>query len=184
VDRKSERAVQAKLGIFKRNKKKIWLLKHVKGRTLCAGLQMVTSSRLLINNGLSRQEESVATLCQVLHRQWFDLFMMVQSSMKFVECLNWDVSPPPILHVLSRLIESICYIQYIQSFSYTVVKVVQPYIHASIHLLTLSYVHICTRSSVHNACTTSIHTLLHQSPRVLFGHIPSVQPLIVSNGQS
>jgi len=43
------------------------MVKHVDGRTLSAGLQMATSSGLSINNGLSPQEASVATLCQVLH---------------------------------------------------------------------------------------------------------------------
>jgi len=41
------------------------------------------------------------------------------------------------------------------------------YIHTSIH----QYFHIC----IHNICTISIHTWLHQTPKVLFDSIPSVQ---------
>ncbi|KEH17627.1 hypothetical protein MTR_0004s0350 [Medicago truncatula] len=37
-----------------------------------------------------------------LHCQRLDLFTMVSSPRKFAECLYCDVSPPPILPVLSR----------------------------------------------------------------------------------
>ena len=68
VDWKPAGAILEKVRDFQKNKKqKTWLLKHVEGRTLCAGLKMATSSKLLINNGLSPQEASVATLCQVWH---------------------------------------------------------------------------------------------------------------------
>jgi len=53
------------------------------------------------------QEASVSTLCQVLHRQWPDLFTITSTPRKFAECLYCAVSPLPILHVLSRSIESL-----------------------------------------------------------------------------
>ncbi|AES69810.1 hypothetical protein MTR_3g035330 [Medicago truncatula] len=46
------------------------------------------------------------SLCRVLHRQRLVLFTIISSPMKFAECLCCDVSSPPILHVLSRFIES------------------------------------------------------------------------------
>jgi len=70
------------------------------------GLQMVTSSKLVINNGLSPQKASVATLCQILPRQWLDLFRITSSPRKFTECLYCNDGSPPILHVLSCSIES------------------------------------------------------------------------------
>ena len=69
MDWKPERAVQAKVR-DSQNKRKIkqkaWLLKRANGGTLCVGLQMATSSRPWVNNGLYPQETSVATLYQVL----------------------------------------------------------------------------------------------------------------------
>ncbi|KEH28161.1 hypothetical protein MTR_5g070595 [Medicago truncatula] len=42
-----------------------------------------------------------------LYRQRLDLFTIISSPRKFAECLYCDVSPPPILPILSRLIESL-----------------------------------------------------------------------------
>lgn len=95
------------------------------------------------------QEASVSTSCRVLHHQQLDLFTIVSSSRKFAECLYCDVSPPPILPVLSRFIESpVIYSLYNHTF-----------IHTSIH----SYNHasIFIRLYVHSICTTSIHTFIH-----------------------
>ncbi|KEH32662.1 hypothetical protein MTR_4g133385 [Medicago truncatula] len=67
---------------------------------------MATSSIPFINNGLYPQGASIATLCQFLHRQRLDLFTIVSSPRKFAECLYCYISPPPILPVLSRFVES------------------------------------------------------------------------------
>jgi len=135
---------------------------------------MATSPRLSIDNELSPQEVSVATLCQVSRRQWPDLFTIISSPRKFVECLYCNVDPLPILLVLSRVVESIYHIQYIHSYK------LHSYIHISIHQY--FHIHIYTHSCIHIIYTTSIHTWLHQSSRVLFGRIPSVQSSIVSSG--
>jgi len=68
------------------------------------------------NNGFSPQEASVATLCRILRRQRLNLFTIVSSPRKFAECFYYDVGPPSVLPVLSRLIEFTCHIQYIQSY--------------------------------------------------------------------
>jgi len=101
--------------------------------------------------GFLPQEASVHTLCQVLHHRWLDLFTIISSPRKFVECLYCDVSPPPILPVLSRFIES--------HLSYTVCQSYK--LHSYIHTLVLSYVHIYTHSCVQNIYATSIYTWLH-----------------------
>jgi len=147
MDWKPERAVQAKNRDFQKeknqkNKKKTRLLNHVEGRTLCAGLQMATPSRPSINNELSPQEASVATLYQVLHRQWPDLFTIVPSPRKFVECLYCNVSPPPILPVLSRLVESIYHIQYI----YNHTSYIHTFVHPCINTFICSYIHTFMRT--------------------------------------
>jgi len=72
---------------------------------------MATSSKLWVNNGLYPQETSVTTLHRVLPRQRLDLFTIISSPRKFAECLYYDVSPPPILPVLSRFIEFACHMQ-------------------------------------------------------------------------
>ena len=43
--------------------------------------------------------------------QRLDLFTIISSPRKFVECWYCDVIPPPIVHVLSRFIEFTCYMQ-------------------------------------------------------------------------
>jgi hypothetical protein len=85
-----------------------------------------------LNNGLSPQEASVATLCRVLHHQWLNLFTIISSPRKLAECLYCDVSPPPILPVLSCFIESpVIYSSYNHTF-------IQSYINT----FTYSYIHI------------------------------------------
>jgi len=65
----------------------------------------------------------IANLCRALPRQWLDLSPMIPSPMKFAECLYCDVSPPPILLVLSVIYNHIV----IQPYSYTFI---QSYVHA------------------------------------------------------
>ena len=75
-----------------------------------------------------------------LPRQWLDLFTITSSLRKFAECLYCDVTPPPILPVLSHFIEFTCHMQL---YRRTVIQVtfihkfIQLYIHTSI----LSHVH-------------------------------------------
>ena len=85
MDWKPERAVQAKVRDFQNKRKikqKAWLLRRANGGTLCVGLQVATSSKLWVNNGLYPQETSVATLYQVLPRQRLDLFTIILSPRK------------------------------------------------------------------------------------------------------
>jgi len=79
------------------------------------------------------------------------------------------VSPPPTLHVLSCSIESpaIC-------SSYGRSSHIHTFIHSCIHTSILSYIHTFKRTQRTHTHTISIHIWLHQSPRVLFGHISSI----------
>jgi len=122
-------------------------------------------------------DQPLATLCQVLHRQWLDLFTVIslQGSLLSV-CTATSVHPPSYLSCLVSSSSPVTYSIY--SHTNYIHTFIHPYIHTSI----LSYVHIYTHSCVHIIYTTSIHTWLHQSPRVLFGRIPSVQSSIVSIG--
>jgi len=140
VDWKPERVVQAKSGIFK-NENKERLLKHAKGRTLRGHLQMATSPRPSIDNELSSQGASTATVCQVSHRQWPDLFTITSTPRKFAECLYCDVSLPPILHIMSCSIESpvICSL-------YGRSNHILTFIHSCIHTSILSYTHTFKRT--------------------------------------
>jgi len=92
-----------------------------------------------------------ATLHQVLHRQWLDLFTIISSPRNFAERLYCDVSLPP--SYLSCLVSSSSPVTY-SIYSHT------NYIHTFIHQI-LSYIHICTHPCVHSMCTISIHTWLH-----------------------
>jgi hypothetical protein len=89
-----------------------------------------------LNNRLSPQEASVATLCRVLHRQRLDLFTIISPLRKFAECSYCDVSLPPILPVLSRFIESsVIYslysrTNYIHAF---IQSYIRTFIHSHIH---------------------------------------------------
>jgi hypothetical protein len=151
VDWKPERAVQAKVRDFsKKNKQKKWLLKHTSGRTLRVGLQNGDFFQiLLVNNGLYPQEAFVATLCLTLPRQRLDWFTIISSPRKFVECLCCDVSPPPVLPVLSRFIKSpVIY----TSYSHT--NYIHTFIHSYIHTLILSHIH----TFIH---TQHIHNIIH-----------------------
>ena len=133
-----------KLGIFKKKiKQKAWLLRRANRGTLCAGLQMAISSKLWVNNGLYPQETSVTTLYQVLPRQRLDLFTIISSPRKFAECLYCDVTPPPILPVLSRFIEFHLSYAIIQSYSH--LRFVQSYEQVTfIHTIIHSYMNIFT----------------------------------------
>jgi len=155
VDWKPERAVQAKVRDFQNKRKikqKAWLLRRANGGTLCVGLQMATSSRLWVNNGLYPQGTSVATLYQVLPHQRLDLFTIILSPRKFAECWYYDVTPPPILHVLSRFIEFHLSYAIIQSYShlwfvvqsYEQVTFIHTFIQLYIHTWILSHINAYT----------------------------------------
>jgi len=117
---------------------------------------MVTSW-LSFDNELSPQEASVATLCQVLHRRWPDLFTITSTPRKFAECLYCDISPPPILYVLSRSIESpvICNLYDRSSHIHT-------FMHP--HINTFIYSHIqayTTHTYTHNINSHTIASVAH-----------------------
>jgi len=141
-----------KLGIFsKSNKtKKAWLLRRSNGETACVSLQIATSSKLLVNNGLYPQETSVATWYQVLPRLQFGLFTITSSPRKFAECLYCNVTPPPILPVLSHFIE---FIRHVQLYSRAVLYNLYSHtdhIHSYIHTITHSYINTFTHQRIHN----------------------------------
>ena len=146
-----------------------------RGRTLYAHLQMVTSPRLSIDNELYPQEASVATLCQILHRQWPDLFTITSTPRKFAECLYCNVDPLPILPVLSRLVESIYHIQYI----YNHTSYMHPFIHPYINAFICSYINTFMRTQRTYIYTSSVYAWLHQSPKVLVGYIFLFQFLLI-----
>jgi len=69
--------------------------------------------------------------------QRLDLFTIISSPRKFAECLYCDVTPPPILRVLSRFIEFACHMQLhsrtvIYSL-YSQTSHIHSYIHTIIH---------------------------------------------------
>jgi hypothetical protein len=125
---------------------------RVDGRTLCAGLQMVTSSRLLVNNGLYPQEASVATLCRFLPHQQLDFFTIASSPRRFVEVFVRRCQSASHLtcRVLSHRVH--CHVQFIQSYK--------------------------LHSYIHNIQTILIHTWLHQSPKSLVWTYPFVSDFI------
>ena len=109
--------------------------------------QMATSSRLLVNNGLYTQETSVATLCRVLPCQRLNLISIISYPRKLAECLYCDVTPPPILPVLSRFIEFTCHMQL---YSRTVIYSL--YNHTNhIHTLILSHINAYTSYTPHHS---------------------------------
>jgi len=83
------------------------------------------------------------------------------------------------LHVLSCSIESpvICNLYGRSSHSHT-------FIHSCIHTSILSYTHTFKHTQRTHAHTISIHTWLHQSSRVLFGHVSSIQSSFLPSGKS
>jgi hypothetical protein len=78
-----------------------------KGKALRAGLQMATSSRLLVKQWVCSPGGISCYLVPNLPHQQLNLFTIISSSRKFAECLYCDVSPPPILPILSRFIKSL-----------------------------------------------------------------------------
>ena len=167
MDWKLERAVQEKVRDFHKQKR---LLKHAEGRTLYAHLQMVTSPRLLIDNELSPQGASAATVCQTSYHQWPDLFTITSTPWKFAECLYCVVNPSPILHVLFCPIESLVICSLYGRSSH-----IHAFMHPHINTFIYSHIQACTTRTY---TPISIYTWLHQSPRVWFGHITSIQPSI------
>jgi len=177
VDWKPERAVQAKVRDVQ-NKRKIkqnaWLLRRANGGTLCVGLQMTTSSRHWVNNGLYLQGTSVATIYRVLPRQRLDLFTIISSPRKFAECLYCDVTPPPILPVLSHRVSLIiCNYTVVQSSTvYTVIQVtfIHTLIQLYIHTLILSYINAytaCIQISFMHGCIVSLILILQKVSSIM-----------------
>ena len=85
------------------------------------------------------QDASVVTLCQILHRQWLNLFTIIPSPRKFAECLYCTVSPSPILHVLSRSIESP-----VTYSSYDHTSCIHTFIHQYFHIFIYAHFHAYT----------------------------------------
>jgi hypothetical protein len=144
VDWKPERAVQAKVRDFQK-KKKTWLLKHARGKALCVGLQMTTSSRFFwLTMGFIPRRHLL------LPCAWFFTVnsAIVSSSRKFAECWYCDVNPPPILPVLSRFIE-LPVIYSLYSHTSHIHTFIRSYTNTFTHL----YIHAL--SFTHNISTTS-----------------------------
>jgi len=101
----------------------------------------------------------------VLPRLQLDLFTITSSPRKFAECLYCNVTPPPILHVLSHFIE---FIRHVQLYSRAVLYNLYSHtnhIHSYIHTITHSYINTFTHQRIHNIYMISIPTWLHQSPK-------------------
>jgi len=105
---------------------------------------------LSIDNELSPQKASVATLCQDLHRQWLDLFTIIPFPRKYVECLYCAVIPLSILSCFVSFHRVTRHIQFIWSFKS------HSYVHGFMHphINTFMYSHI-------HAYTTHMH-IQHQ----------------------
>ncbi|AES81028.1 hypothetical protein MTR_7g087790 [Medicago truncatula] len=130
---------------------------------------MATSSKLFINNGLTPRWHQFLPCARFLHRQRLDLFTFVSSPRKFAECLYCDVSPSPILLVLSRFIESHVIYSHavIHSHSHTFTH---SYNHAFINIFTYSYVYTYTSYAQHQFTHNCI-----SRPESRFGRVSSVQ---------
>jgi len=139
---------------------------------------MAISSRLWVNNELYPQETSVATLYWVLPRPRLDLFTIISSPRKFAECLYCDVSPPPILPVLSRFVEFTCHMQL---YNCTVIYSLYSHtnhIHSYIrHIYT--FIHRYFHIFIHIIYTASFTHDYISHPESCFGHVSSVRSLLV-----
>jgi hypothetical protein len=78
--------------------------------------------------------------------QWLNLFTIISSPRKFAECLYCDVSSPPILHVVSCLIEFTCHVQFIQSNK----------LHSYIHTFILSHIHTQHMHNINSYIVASV----------------------------
>jgi len=165
VDWKPERVVQAKVRVFFQKKKHdCW------GAPMEENSALVYKWRLLLDfwptngdffqtfgqqwalplGGIDRY------LVPGLPRQWLDLFTITSSPRKFAECLYCDVTPPPILPVLSHFIEFTCHMQLCSR------TVIQSYkSHSFIHSYNYTSIHQYFHMYIHNIYTISIHTSLH-----------------------
>ena len=106
---------------------------------------------LWLTMGFISQGASISTLCRASPRQRLNLFTIISSPRKFVECLYCDVSPPPILPVLSRFIESHLSYTVIQLYGHTKLYI-HPYkLHSYNHTLILSRIHTLIHTQhIHN----------------------------------
>ena len=80
----------------------------------------------------------------MLPRLQLDLFTITSSPRKFAECLYCNVTPPPILHVLSHFIE---FIRHVQLYNRTVIYGSYRHtnhINSYIHTLILSHINAYT----------------------------------------
>jgi len=68
--------------------------------------------------------------------------------------------------------QATCHVQLIWSFKSH--SYIHTFMHSCIHTSILSYTRTFKRTQRTHTHTISIHTWLHQSPRVLFGHISSI----------
>jgi hypothetical protein len=82
--------------------------------------------------------------------QRFNLFTKTSSPRKFAECFYCDVSPTPILPVVSCLIKFTCHIQFIQSYKLQL-------IHSYIHTLILSHIHTFMHYYIHSYTSYTQH---------------------------
>jgi len=109
---------------------------------------MVTSPRLSIDNELSPQEASVATLCQVLRCRWPVLFIITSTPRKL----------PSVCAALSVRLQSYMSCLFPSShLSHTVHMIVQiAFIHSCIHASILSWIH--TFMHTQRTCTYNIES--------------------------
>ena len=104
---------------------------------------------------------------------------MIPSPREFAECWYCDVGPLPNLLVLSR------FTSHIQLYCHTVLQVVHLYSHMFVQATSIhSYIHITIHSYI-NTFTYSYTSytqhsyMVAQSPKVLFGRIPSVRSSLI-----
>ena len=139
MDWKPERVVQAKFRDFQTKKNYCWSIPVGRHSAPVYKWRLLPDS--LVNNGLYLPGGIISTLCRASPRQRLNLFTIISSSKKFAECLYYDVSPPPILPVLSRFIESHLSYTVIQLYGHTKLYI-HPYkLHSYNHTLILSRIH-------------------------------------------
>jgi len=149
----------------------------------------------LVKQWVFSQEASVATLCRASPHQRLNVFTIITSPRKFTECLYCDVSPPPILPVLSHFIESHLSYTVIQLYGHTKLYIhpykLHSYIHTIIHsyinTFTYSYIHAYTtytqRHSYMVALVTQSLVWLYPFSSVLTHHCAKQQVLQMNNWQ-
>jgi hypothetical protein len=121
------------------------------GKTLYADLQMATSSRLLVKHWVcSPTGISCYLVPDFTPSTARFLFTIISSPRNFAECLYCDVSPLPILPVLSHFIEFICH-NPVYTLIHPFTQHTNHVVHARSHLSLRSYSLLSVRSS-HYRC--------------------------------